>query len=116
MDSSEIVLRVVRSGDVVEAITWRADEAPEPEEQEAKAFVLALWDAKQRSALRIDLWTKDMTIDDMNDFFFQTLMTMADTYANATTFGPLAGEIKVFAQEFAEKAARATRRSLGQAG
>jgi gliding motility-associated protein GldC len=116
MDSSEIVLRVVRQGDVVEAITWRADEAPVPGEQPAKAFVLALWDAAQKSALRIDLWTKDMTVDDMNDFVFQTLMTLADTYANATTFKPLAGDIKVFAQEFAEKAARATRRSLGEAG
>lgn len=116
MESSDITLRVFRSGDVVEAITWRADEGTGPDEQAAKAFILALWDAKERSALRIDLWTRDMTVDDMNDFFFQTLMTMADTYANATTFGPLAGEIKVFAQEFAEKAARATRRSLGQAG
>jgi gliding motility-associated protein GldC len=114
MDSSEIVLRVVRSGDAVEAITWRADEGPGPGEQAAKAFVLALWDADARNALRIDLWTKDMSVDDMNDFFFQTLMTMADTYANATTFQPLAGEIKVFAQEFAEKAARASRRSMGQ--
>ncbi len=116
MKSSEITLRVVRSDDAVESISWRADEGVGPGEQDAKAFFLALWDASERSALRIDLWTRDMTVDDMNDFFFQTLMTMADTYASATTFAPLAGEIKVFAQEFAEKAARATRRSVGEPG
>src|SRR5690606_19413081 len=116
MESSDITLRVFRSGDVVEAITWRADEGTGPDEQAAKAFILALWDAKERSALRIDLWTRDMTVDDMNDSFLQTPITRADTYATATPFAPRAGAIKVFAQGCAEKAARATRRSLGQAG
>src|SRR5690554_1483327 len=116
MKSSEITLRVVSSDDGVEGIGWRADEGTSGKEQAAQAFILALWDADERNALRIDLWTKEMSVDDMNDFFFQTLMTMADTYANATTFAPLAGEIKVFAQDFAQKAARAARRSMGEPG
>ena len=116
LKSSDIRLRVLMDDDGIEEIRWRADEGPSPDEQAAKAMILALWDAQERSSLRIDLWAKEMEVDDMNDFFFQTLMTMADTYANATTFAPLAGEIKVFAQEFAEKATRAARRSVGEAG
>lgn len=88
----------------VETIRWQASDAPSAEVQESKAMVLALWEAEQRTSLRIDLWTKDMTVQDMNDFFFQTLMTMADTYKNATGNQVLMAEMKNFAQEFARKA------------
>ena len=70
----------------------------------AKAMLLAFWDADKRQSLRIDLWTKDMTIDDMNDFFFQTFLSMADTYKRATNNEDVAAEIKHFARAFAEKA------------
>jgi gliding motility-associated protein GldC len=88
----------------IQGIEWEADEAPEPGKQQAKAMILALWDPKTRNSLRIDLWTQDMSIDDMNDFFFQTLLSMADTYKNATNNKDLMAEIKIFAREFAEKA------------
>jgi len=113
LKSSDIHLRVLQDDDGIEEIRWRADEGPSPHEQAAKAMILALWDADVKNSLRIDLWAKEMEVEDMNDFFFQTLMTMADTYKNATTDGGLAGEIKVFAQEFAQKAARASRRRAG---
>ena len=113
LKSSDIHLRVLQDDDGIEEIRWRADEGPSPDEQAAKAMILALWDAEARSSLRIDLWTKEMEVDDMNDFFFQTLMTMADTYKNATNDAALSGEIKVFAQDFAQKASRAARRRAG---
>lgn len=69
-------------------------------------MILALWDEKKRNALRIDLWVKEMTIDDMNDFFFQTLLSMADTYGRATSDPSLASEITLFARDFAEKASK----------
>jgi gliding motility-associated protein GldC len=90
----------------IQGIEWEADEAPEPGKQQAKAMILALWDPKTRNSLRIDLWTQDMSIDDMNDFFFQTLLSMADTYKNATNNKDLMAEIKIFAREFAEKASK----------
>ncbi len=93
-------------------IRWEADEAPEAGLQVAKAMVLSLWDAEQRNSMRIDLWTKDMTVQDMNDFFFQTLLTMADSYKNATNNQDLMAEIKMFAREFAEKATAAEARRL----
>ena len=93
-----------------EAIHWEADDAPEPGEQAAQAMLLALWDADSRTAMRIDLWTKDMSVDDMNDFFFQTLLTMADTYRNATNNKDIMADIKMFARDFAEKASKQTAR------
>lgn len=110
LKSSDIHLRVLMDDDGIEEIRWRADEGPSAEEQVARAMVLSLWDAEARSALRIDLWTKEMPVDDMNDFLFQTLMSLADTYKTATKNAALAGEIKVFAQEFATKASMSAQR------
>lgn len=104
--TSNIHLAVSNDGDGVTGIRWQADDAPEPGVQSATAMVLALWDAEARNALRIDLWTKDMTVEDMNDFFFQTLLSMADTYKNATGDAEMMAEIKIFAREFAERAVK----------
>ena len=104
---ADINIRVLRDarGDI-DNIRWSATDAPFPDEQDARAMILALWDAEARNSLRIDLWTKEMSVEDMNDFFFQTLLTLADTYKNATNNDELMSDIKHFAREFAEKAAR----------
>lgn len=89
-----------------EGITWEADDAPDPGKQQAEAMILALWDAEARNAMRIDLWTEKMAVDDMNDFVFQTLLSLADTYNGATRNKELMADMKMFAQEFADKASR----------
>ena len=108
---SDIRLSVAMDPDGVSGIRWEADDAPEPGLQEAGAMLLSLWDADARNAMRIDLWTKDMTVEDMNDFFFQTLLTLADTYKSATGDQDLMAEMKIFAREFAEKASARERRA-----
>ena len=106
MTKSDIKLTVYRNEQAIDRIEWQADDAPDSSLQESKAMILALWDADARQSLRIDLWTKDMTVQDMNDFFYQTLLTMADTYQNATNNKNLMSEIKIFAREFADKASK----------
>lgn len=86
-----------------EKIHWQAAEGGVPNPTEAKAFMLSIWDLNESAALRIDLWTKKMMVDEMNDFFFQTLMTMADTYERATTQMELAEEIRTFSKGFKVK-------------
>jgi gliding motility-associated protein GldC len=71
--------------------------------QKAKAMCLAFWDGADKTALRIDLWTKDMMVDEMADFFYQTMMTMADTYGRATKYNEQVEEMKKFAKDFYEK-------------
>ena len=68
-----------------EAILWNASDSTIENAQKAKAMMLAFWDGAEKTALRIDLWTKEMMVDEMADFFYQTLMTMADTYNRATS-------------------------------
>jgi gliding motility-associated protein GldC len=110
MTKADIHITVEREQEDITNIAWQAEESPEPGMQNAKAMILALWDDKSRNSLRIDLWAKDMTIDDMNDFFFQTLLSMADTYNRATNNKDIMADMKIFAREFAEKASRTARR------
>lgn len=70
---------------------------------ECRAMLLSLWDAKQKDTLRLDLWTKTMTVDEMKIFFHQTLLTMADTLKNSTNEEAMAGDMKDFCEYFAEK-------------
>jgi gliding motility-associated protein GldC len=87
-----------------EAIQWTAPDGGVPDWQNAKAILLGLWDGEEKSALRIDLWTNKMMVDEMNDFFYQTFYGMADTYLRATNNPELSAEIKAFAKMFLKKA------------
>lgn len=88
---------------VPELIHWQATDSTADEKQRAKAMCLAFWDGADRSAMRIDLWTKDMMVDEMGDFYYQMLMTMADTLVRATRQEALSTEMKEFAKSFQQK-------------
>jgi gliding motility-associated protein GldC len=87
-----------------ETITWSATQSEAQEPLDARAFMLSIWDPQERNALRIDLWTKKMMVDEMNDFYFQTIMTMADSYQRSTNNEALAAEMKAFGKSFYAKA------------
>src|SRR5664279_3732534 len=104
MTESSIEIKVILDENKMpSAISWSAPDNSPENTRKAKAFLLSLWDGSEKTALRIDLWTKDMMIDEMEDFFYQTLMTMADTYHRATRHEDLAGEMKSFAKSFLQK-------------
>jgi hypothetical protein len=44
-----------------------------------------------------------MMVDEMADFYYQTMMTMADTFERATHQKELVGEMKDFAKNFYAK-------------
>src|SRR5882724_3186395 len=84
---------------VPQQINWKAGDKG----TDAKAMMLAFWDGADKTAMRIDLWTKEMMVDEMADFFYQTMMTMADTFNRATHNAALVGDMKAFAKEFYNK-------------
>ena len=88
---------------VPSAISWSATDSTIDKPQPAKAFMLSLWDGADKAALRIDLWTQKMMVDEMADFYYQTLMTMADTFQRATRMTELTDEMKTYAQQFYKK-------------
>lgn len=83
-----------------EAISWSASDSTADSVRMARAMILSFWDGADKTALRIDLWTKEMMVDEMADFFFQTMMSMADTFDRATRQTELVKEMKRFAQHF----------------
>ena len=105
MEKSTITLDVhLDEQKVPEQIWWNSASAVSPgERMKAKAFILSLWDGAEKTALRIDIWTKDMMVDEMADFFYQTMVTMADTYNRATHDEETVNEMKEFARNFYQK-------------
>jgi gliding motility-associated protein GldC len=86
-----------------EAIAWTASDSGIKEAQQAKAMMLAFWDADKKSALHIDLWTRQMMVDEMAEFYFQMLTTMADTFSRATAHQEFVAQMKDSANEFKKK-------------
>jgi gliding motility-associated protein GldC len=87
---------------VPEKLTWTAQDGG-VELEEAKAMLLSIWDSNAKETLRIDLWTKDMPVDEMKIFFHQTLVAMTDTFERATQDEKMASTMRDFTDYFAEK-------------
>ena len=87
---------------IPEKIFWSADDA-NIKKQQTKATFISVWDDKKKESLRIDLWTKDMPLDEMKLFFHQTMLTMSDTYMRATQDQKMTDTMKDFCDYFAEK-------------
>lgn len=85
---------------VPERIEWAAEDGNA--QSTCKATLISLWDEKEQNTLRIDLWTKEMTVDDMKAFFHQNIMTMADTFQRATGEEKMAMQMREFGEYFAE--------------
>ena len=104
MNKSTITIDVILDPNKIpQQINWQATDSNADMKQQAKAMCIAFWDGADRSALRIDLWTKDMMMDEMGDFYYQMLMTMADTFKRATQQEALSEEMKTFAKSFIKK-------------
>jgi gliding motility-associated protein GldC len=93
MKTTELTFKVtVDENNLPVNISWEAPDAGE--KSECKSVMIALWDAKENNTLRIDLWTKEMMVDEMKKFYHQNIMTLTDTYIRATGDNATADLIK----------------------
>lgn len=105
LHTSEIKLTVrLDENRVPEKLIWSAQDGG-IDNEEAKAMLLSVWDGKKRESLKIDLWTKDMPVDEMKIFFHQTLVSLSDTFMKATQDEKMTATMKDFCDYFAEKLA-----------
>ncbi len=82
---------------------WMATDNKNNELRDCKSVMISIWDATQKQTMKIDLWTDDFTTDEMHSHYFQTLLTMTESYVKATG-NPYAMEmIKKCAEELAKK-------------
>lgn len=104
MNQSTIKIDILLDPDKIpEQINWQASDSTADMVQKAKAMSVAFWDGTDKSALRIDLWTKDMMVDEMADFYYQMMMGMADSFKRATRQDDMSNDMKKFAKEFFER-------------
>lgn len=101
--TSKITIEVkTNENNIPEAINWTAEDGG-VDNLAAKAMILSLWDKKDGNAMRIDLWEKEMTVDEMKKFFHQTLLTMADSFERATGEKNITEDLKDYCHHFADK-------------
>lgn len=93
-----------------EQIVWESTDAQTQDQVPVKSMILALWDHNYKNSMRIDLWTKDMPVDEMKRFFYETLQTMGDSFLKATGETNIVEDLRDYCAHFAEKMGIDTRK------
>ncbi len=102
MKVSEINFKIsLDENHIPEKIEWNATDGNT--EGKSKSILISIWDEKEKNTMKIDLWTKQMTTDEMKTFFHQTLLSLADTFEHATGEKKITGDLRDFCEHFAEK-------------
>ena len=68
-----------------------------------KALMIAGWDAKRKETLRVDIWTKDMPVNDMFITYHQNMMGMATSLEKSTGQNKLANALRDYCDFFAKE-------------
>ena len=84
---------------IPEKIVWSAPDGG-VSDLPAKAMLLSLWDSDNKESLKMDLWVKDMPVEEMKNFIFQTFMSMKNTIQKSTNDQGLANLVDDFCKEF----------------
>jgi len=84
---------------VPETLEWEASDSGMKRSDSPVVF-MSVWDKEAKETLRIDLWTKEMMMHEMQLFFVQNFHSMADTYQRSTSDEAGANRIRAFADEF----------------
>lgn len=87
---------------IPEKIFWDATDKPEPGASETKAISVALWDHNQKNTLRIDLWGKDMPVDEMKRFYIDCLGGLAQSMLSSTGDELMANETNALCEKLVE--------------
>ena len=102
MTTSEIKLKItVDENQLPHKIEWEAPDAKEG--SICKSMMLALWDEKENNTMRIDLWTKEMPVDQMRVFVHQTLIGIRASYLKATQDVEMGESFQQFCDYFSDE-------------
>ena len=82
---------------------WAASDNPAGSKPApCKAMLLSLFDERTKETLKIDLWTRDMQVVEMDRMFYQTLRALSDTYFRSTQNKELANQMQQFTFYFGQ--------------
>ncbi len=104
MQNSKIILEILLDENKIpEKIFWTAAESDDASKQPSKALMLSLFHEQTKETMRIDLWTKEMQVMEMDRFYYHSLKSMADNYLKATGNEKMASAMRQLAQYFGEE-------------
>jgi gliding motility-associated protein GldC len=84
MKETEITIKVkLDDNNIPEQILWSAPDGG-VKDQSSKAILLSFWDSQKKETLKMDLWTKEMPVDEMKSFVLQTFLSMKQSISKAT--------------------------------
>ena len=85
MNKSEIHFTIeLDESRVPEKIFWDATENPNEGINETKAISISVWDHYHRGLLGINLWTKDMPVDEMDHFAIDVVGNLSQMMKDST--------------------------------
>jgi gliding motility-associated protein GldC len=90
------------NNNVPDKIFWDATDKPDPELTETKSISIALWDHTQKNTLRIDLWSKDMPVEEMKKFYIDCIGGLAQSMLTSTGDEVMANETNALCQRLVE--------------
>ncbi len=83
-------------------IVWEAGSPNGPEVRNSKAMFLSFFDKETLETFKIDLWTNDLQVAEMDRMMFFTLKALAESYYKATQNEELSNHMRSFVQHFGE--------------
>lgn len=100
MRNSEINFKIVLDeNNIPEKINWDASDKPSGTGSETRAIAISLWDEEHKNTMRMDLWTKEMTVTEMKRFCVDSIGGLADTIKSATSDDFMADEMNELCQK-----------------
>ncbi len=85
-----------------EKIEWDATDKPEPGLTETKSISISLWDHMQKNTMRIDLWAKDMPVDEMKRFYIDSIGGLAQSVLTSTGDERMSAEMNALCERLAQ--------------
>ena len=89
----------LNENNIAENISWLASDSGQ-DYIDSKSMILSMWDGEKKEALSIDIWTKDMTVQEMKFFTFQILLKMNEVIKKSTGDEKLVSEMRKFIKKF----------------
>lgn len=84
-------------------LKWMATDSDHRHLNDCKAVNISIWDPVDRNSLGINLWTRDLMVDEMHSHFFRTLMQLTESYVRATGNPHAAERMKTFCEDLARE-------------
>ncbi|MFA6276105.1 MAG: gliding motility protein GldC [Pedobacter sp.] len=111
MKKAEIKITVeLDDNNLPDQILYQSTDGENKDQVPVKSMMLSFWDHNYKNSMRIDLWTKDMPVDEMKRFFYETLQTMGDSFLKATGEENIVEDLRDYCAHFADKMGIDTRK------